>query len=368
MQQEIYTEKILEIQAFAESETQWLIENIGADGELYMNYTDNGAKDVNPYFSCLGMQGLLVGEVTEDDLELVKEYLIWHRQKFLEEDGVISNYVWDGNELVASGEYDSIDSYIGVYLSLLCQYGILGGELSEVDPEGIAFKLGVEQLELLTADGLTAVDNDTSVYYLMDNIEVQSAYEDVIICLQQCGEEWIGVAETAVLIEKVTVLLEENQQSVEELWNEELGVYEIGISSNGELILFDTWEEWYPSAISQIYSIGFLNEIETIERMEILYSEFCLSQEWETRELIDVFPWAVVAYISAKMGDVERVEIYLANYKEQVSVERAYPLYTGEIGWVLKACVELEEEYNIMLERNMFEVICDWMKEQIVWN
>ncbi len=365
-QQAYYEAKQQELYDFAETERLWFQENIGADGALYMNYTDNGARDVNPYFACFGMQGLLEYDPSEETMDLVADYLLWHREGFLEEDGAISDYIWMEDELIASGERDSVDSYVAVYLSLLCQYAVVGGNLQEVDADGVAFTMGMDVLQSLTKDGLTQVDIANETRYLMDNIEVQKAYLDGISCLETYGADWIGQEQTEQYLENIEVLYQENREAVEALWDADLGVYAVGLDGEGTINPFDGWAEKYPSAVGQIYEYAFIEETEITERMIQQYEMFSLEQDWENRTLTDAFPWAIIAYMAISAGDVEGVEVYLKKYEEEVAIHHDYPMYTGEVGWILKTCEKLDVAYQEIIEKDLIEIMEDWMKERLV--
>ena len=86
-------EKSEQFEEIVKKEKEWIRRNQGSKGEIYLNSLDkDGAKDVNPYFACQAAMSLLSGNVTQEDMECVKKYLIWHTGELIRLDGIISNY------------------------------------------------------------------------------------------------------------------------------------------------------------------------------------------------------------------------------------------------------------------------------------
>lgn len=366
-QKELYQRKIIYVRSVQEKEKEWIRQNQGDEGEIYLNYTDNGAGDVNPYFACLAAQGLLAGEVAEKDLEQVKRYLIWHRAHFLAEEGAISNYRLTEGELLSQGEKDSVDSYTAVFLSLLCKYGEKGGAIEQADPGGEAMLLGLRTLEKLWVDGLTTVSEEKQVRYLMDNIEVQAALIDVREYLKDLDGKWIDADTLQECADRLDKMIEMSRDSIESLlWNEEEARYDVGLGDSGRILDFESWEELYPDAAVQIYGAAFLSDAAKSGRTKTLYKKFCSVHDWEHMSLSneEEFDWAVFSFIAAAVGDRERAETYLKTYERRIDEGRKYPFHTAEAGWVSKTCEKLEQEYKEVIDRNIFEVIYYWIKER----
>lgn len=367
-QKVMYEAKLDYVRGVQEAEKKWLRQNQGSEGQIYLNYTHNGARDVNPYFACFAVRGFLAGNVSAEDMERVEKYLTWHRARFLEEEGAISNYRLTEGGLLSNGEKDSVDSYTAVFLSLLCKYGEKGGDLEMLDPNGEALLLGLHTLENLWVDGLTTVSQDNQVRYLMDNIEVQAALKDVRNYLDS-GRGWVAEEQAEECITKLDKMIQESKDSIEEqLWNKDGEYYEVGLGRSGRILAFESWEELYPAAAVQIYGIAFLQDDGKSKRNKTLYKKFCSAQDWEDMDLSgeEEFGWAVFSYIAALLEDQERAETYLKEYEGRIKEGREYPLHTGEAGWISRTCEVLESEYKEAMDRNIWEVICDWIKEQVV--
>lgn len=366
-QRELYQAKLTYVRNVQEKEKEWIRQNQGDQGQIYLNYTDNGAGDVNPYFACTAAQGLLTGDVSAEDMGRVEKYLSWHRERYLAEEGKISNYRQTEGVLLSEGEKDSVDSYTAVFLSLLCKYGEKGGAVELTDPGGEALLLGLHTLETLWNNGLTAVSQENYVRYLMDNIEVQAALTDVRDYLKKSGGGWIAEDMKQDCIDRIETMIAENRNSIEELlWNTEAERYEIGLGDSDRVLKFEDWKVLYPDAAVQIYGAAFSQDAAESKRTKKLYEMFCSVHEWETMDLTDdeKFGWAVFSFAAAAIGDEKRAETYLKTYENKIVSGRKYPLHTAEAGWISKTCEELERRYIRAIDRNIFEVMYNWVKEQ----
>lgn len=367
-QKELYQEKLENVQELAQTEKRWIAENQGSEGQIYLNYTSDGAGDVNPYFACFAAQGLLSGTATEEELKKAAAYINWHRAHFLAEEGELSNYRLQDGSLLTLEEKDSVDSYVAVFLSLLCRFGEAGGDLEEVDPDGEALIAGLGKLEELCEEGLTRVSSDNGIRYLMDNVEVLGALTEIKHYLDAEPEGWIADDRRQECIKMLERMTKEEQDSMEALlWNEQESRYEIGLDDAGRILKFESWEKLYPDAVAQIYGVAFLEDMAENKRVQNLYRLFCGEYDWECMKLSEEEPfgWAVLSYIAVEMGDTSRAETYLNEYENRTNTGREYPLHTAEAGWVARTCAGLEVKYEKALRRNILEVTVDWIKEQV---
>lgn len=364
----MYESKISFVQKMSNIEKTWIMDNQGEDGEIYLNYMGSGAGDVNPYFASLAAQGLLVGNVTEKNLDSVRRYLLWHKEHFIAEEGEISNYRIIDGKLQSTDMKDSVDSYIAVYLSLFCQYGERGGDIKSIDSDGSMFMFAIKKLESLMKYGLTAVSEEKKVYYLLDNIEVYAAFLDAKTLLEREGNQWLSEDLSQEYIKYIDKLIGNIKNSIEEnLWNYEEKRYEVGLGRTGNVLEFKGWENLYPDAVAQIYGVAFIEDNKRLKRYKALYEKFCEEQRWELIELKedDKFIWANICFIASKMNDLDRAEIYLEQYQKRVIRSRKYPIYTTEAAWVVKSCAILEEEYKQKSDQNIIQDMLEWIKERI---
>lgn len=341
---EMYEEKAAAIEQVMAREKEWIHANTGENGELYLN-TTNGAKDVNPYFACQAAIGLLAGSPKEADFHVTAAYLNWHSRQLIEHEGIVSNYYTENGELLPSGEYDSVDSYIALYLTLLHTYVKEGGSLDSLTDWQEAVAICAGELEELAADGLTQVSERNAVSYLMDNVEVWEACKGMaeFLTLEDSYiKDWEGAAELCAFF------TEQEQQIAEAVrsrfWNENEKRYEVGLDGSGRVLKFQGWEEFYPSAVAQIYplAVGIGSE-----KDRVLYETLCETFSWEYLDIAGAaFEWPVVAYVGAVCGDEDRPEIYIMEYAEKYWQNRKYPLHTASSGWVLRACEQMLELYE----------------------
>ena len=338
-------EKTETVQKIMDREKEWIRENQGAGGEIYMNLS-GGAGDVNPYFACQAAMGLLAGQPSAEDLSCAAEYLSWHAEKLAECEGVVTNYRNDGNGLEPTGEFDSVDSYIAVYLTLLSEYEEKGGRLSEAGDWQEALAVCAEKLEELNPGGLTQVSEKNQVSYLMDNAEVWEGCHRIRLLLESEDVEvagWAGAAETG---RRYGLLEEGIWQSVSgKLWNAEEQRFEIGLDGRGRPLDFTGWQEFYPDAIAQVYPSAcgmILSRKRTVE----LYEKLCSRYEWESLGLGGTFDWPVLACIAVELGDEERAESFVKAYEAAYGENREYPLHTADAGWTARACEALKDSYE----------------------
>lgn len=343
--QKQYAPKIENVTAIMETEKSWIGDNIGQDGEIYLNNANNTG-DVNPYFACFAALGLLSGTPSSLQLVQVQNYLNWQTSQIIQYEGEVGNYGLKDQQLVVTGTYDSVDSYLGLYLILLCEYAEKGGSLSSIEGYESAIKISLKELASITKDGLTAVSEDAQIYYLMDNAEVYSAYEKLNNLLLSENETIDSITDADQILQQTEEAAISTQNAVEtSLWNEEEKHFEVGLDEFGNTLEYSGWDRFYPDAIVQVYPAAFgVTEIDQQQRE--LYQELCSYYNWENFDVNDdVSDWTVMAYIAIKMDDIERAEIFLDGYAEKYKNKREYPLHTGEAGWVARACEDLNIYY-----------------------
>lgn len=328
-------------------EKEWIRQNQDESGAIYMN--NPGAAystgDVNPYFACLSAQGLLAGSPDMEDMKAVQRYLLWHRREFLKNQGELSNYRLEKSQLVETGERDSVDSYVAVYLSLLCQYGLAGGDLNIADSKQAALQTGLAKLESLRQGGLTQVDEENETIYLMDNIEVLAAYEDIQeLVYSNSGRAWLRTQGPQIKRRMSENIRDGKADILNMLWNKKEKRFEVGLGAT-DILAFSGWGNLYPDAVAQIYPKAFGVTLYKLGQPK-LYRTFCENLKWEKMEFeSEEFYWSILSYIAVLSGDVKRAETYLAEYEKKVDISRDYPLHTADAAWAAKAYAELEQVY-----------------------
>lgn len=350
--QVFYQKKEAKMFQFIEYEKEWIKENQGSKGEIYLNIVgqENGALDVNPYFACLGAKGLLAGNVSDEDLRAVASYLSWNAEVLIENEGVVSNYRYIENKLEPTGSYDSVDAYLAVFLSLYGDYAASGGSIDDIPNGRRAVELAVWKLTDLTQNGLTKVSEDNQTYYLMDNVEVHEALLSLETMLQTGPEAFYL---------QVKNLRKECANAIKNgLWNEERQRYEIGNNADGSTITFQGYEQIYPDALAQIYPMVCGYILDTGQEEDILFQTFYEYYDWtQDRQEKEILEWPVVAYAAVTQGEIEVAENYLEQYRQIHENNREYPFHIADAAWAARAASQLINSYkeaaNISLKNDL---------------
>lgn len=337
-----YREKAERFEKIAQNEKEWIRKNQGSRGEIYLNSLDkDGAKDVNPYFACQAAMGLLSGTVTQEDMDCVKDYLIWHTGELISSDGIVSNYRVKDGKLKPTGSYDSVDAYLAAYLSLLAEYAEQGGEPEEILGCTEAVKKSCEVLQELTEDGLTRVKPENGVKYTMDNMEVYEACSRMAAFFD--GEHSKGWENRDAYGEWFSSAAKMYGAAIrEKLWNPEKARYEIGLWEDGTVIGFQEGRV-YPEAVVQIYGVVCRLDIPKKREQKELYENLCESFAWEEMTLEDTFDWSLTAYAAAMQGDWKRAGQYMLGFEEKYKAQREYPFHTAKSGWGARTAGRLAE-------------------------
>ena len=100
-------------------------------------------------------------------------------------------------------------------------------------------------------------------------------------------------------------------------------------------------------AVAQLFPIVFGLIDDEGERAQELYSKFSAQYQWEKlshkNEGYSRFYWGIIAYCGAIMGDNERTNEYIDNFKNNVLPDFKYPAYNADVAWALLAAVYIKE-------------------------
>ncbi|MBQ2239061.1 MAG: hypothetical protein II321_06445, partial [Lachnospiraceae bacterium] len=290
-----------------EEEKEWIASQQGEEGVIYLyELGEDESGSVVPYFSCLAALGMLAGNPGEEELQIVANYLNWHSEELVKSDGIISDYRVTLEGLESKETYDSVDSYIALYLNLLATYVQKGGSLKEIPYAEAATELCVLRLTEISENGLTKVSKEKEVYYLMDNLEVLEAYEKMYGLMNSENEElenWKNKDSLESFFKQATKT--GRKEIKESFWNSEGERFEIGMDSDFSYLNFHGMEEFYPYAIVQVYPVACGMYLTKKENIEKLYSELSKEHPWQTLELEEDFEWPVLSYIAVQLGDIE---------------------------------------------------------------
>lgn len=347
-----------------EEEKEWIASQQGEEGVIYLyELGEDESGSVVPYFSCLAALGMLAGNPGEEELQIVANYLNWHSEELVKSDGIISDYRVTLEGLESKETYDSVDSYIALYLNLLATYVQKGGSLKEIPYAEAATELCVLRLTEISENGLTKVSKEKEVYYLMDNLEVLEAYEKMYGLMNSENEEiknWKNKDSLEDFFKQATKT--GRKEIKESFWNSEGERFEIGMDSDFSYLSFHGMEEFYPYAIAQVYPVACGMYLTQKENIEKLYLELSKEHEWQTLELEEDFEWPVLSYIAVQLGDIESAQEYLENYRRKYAKDRSYPFHTANAGWAVRSYAELYDYYEEKVNQRLLDVIMDKFK------
>ena len=344
-----------------EEEKAWIAAQQSQEGYIFLYESkDHNEGSVVPYFSCKTALGLLAGETDQDDLQLVAEYLSWHTQELIKYQGNLCDYKVVQGELVPKDTYDSVDSYIALYLSLLATYANQGGSLKEIPQLEEAVTICVDRLKELTYRGLTKVSDTKGIYYTMDNLEVLEAYEkmDTLMNSQNPDvEKWKNKEELADFFSSSK---EEIRRAIKSfLWNHDKDRFEVGLDEDFEFLDFENEDELYPHSIAQVQSIACDIHILDSEEEQRLYEELSEKHAWVTMKQDTTFEWPVLAYIAVELGDIESAEEYLNNLRSKYEKDRGYPFKSPDAGWAARTYAKLYDFYEEKANRGLMDMLLE---------
>lgn len=338
-----------------ESEAEWIASLQFADGTIptYSDPLNNyGHKyKVIPYFTHIALLGLLE---SSDYAYVVKDYMDWYFEHLnLGEgantpDGSVYDYIYEQDKVTATPTYDfdSTDSYASTFINLIRKYYEVTGDDEYVIENKENIKLiASAMLSTQQADGLTWAKPAYKVKYLMDNAEVYKGLDDLVWITNQLFED----EEEAI---RLAGLKEQVYQSIGEyLWMEEKEMYAPGMFEDGSLINAN-WTKFYADATAQLFPIwtGILDP--TSDRALHLYNSFNEHHSgWTKLNKDDAFPWVMIAYTAAIMGDKVRVDEFLRTIKTTyVDQNHPWPWYVMESGLTMLTAAEIQKQTTETVE------------------
>lgn len=298
---------------------------------------------ITPYFAHFAVLALLT-EPTEQNLSVVKKYMSWYFTKLngssteykgSEVEGSVYDY-FAPNE-TTKGTYDSVDSYAATFLEAAIRFAEvsngclawLKSRKSELSKITSAMVKTIDCAENTLPgenanDGLSIAHYGYPVKYLMDNSEVNLGLKAAIKLKSK------GLIETSYDLE---ALLAENTGSIRGLYNESKSNYNYAKGNTS------SWNKFYPDATAQLYPSLFGVVPASDLKSKLVYDKFNSSfPDWSTGKTYDSFPWTMIAYAAAVMGDKERVNAYVSHiYGLNVKGEQKERWYDAEAGALLLA-------------------------------
>lgn len=306
---------------------------------------DNEAENskITPYFAHFAALALLT-EPTEQNLEVVKKYMSWYFGKL---NGTSTQY--NSNEIAGSvydyvapdettkGTYDSVDSYAATFLELALRFSDtsdgcrnwLVGHKDELSLVAAAMIKTIDCQENTLPgenvnDFLSIAHYGYAVKYLMDNSEVNMGLRAAI------GLKKAGLIETP---SNLDALLSGNTAGIIGLYNESNSNYDYAKANPS------TWSKFYPDATAQLYPCLFGAVPADDPRSKSVYEKFnSVFPDWPAGKAYSGYPWTMVAYAAAAMGDAKNVNAYITHiYGLNVKGEQKELWYDAEAGALLLA-------------------------------
>ena len=347
-----------------EIETEWLASLQLPNGAMPMTGDKNGVVRVIPCFSSSAVLAILKGD--DKYLPVVKKYMEWHfdhlntaQTDYNGVDGTIYDYwitVESGQvkkeEIVineqGNEQYDSTDAYAAIFFEILWKYYEKSGDDAYIKSRYNDIKRVINALYSTMDDGLTWAKPDYKIKYLMDNIAVWRGMGNIILLYEDLLKT--SFPDAPAMLTKLKTDRNLVAAKIEELmWNESEKHYECAIGQGREVAYNFDWENFYPSATSQLSLItgGMLNP--DTNRAKLLYANFNKyystgesEKTWEEMDIPDPFYWAEMVYCGALMGDEARVKSYMTLYRE-VMRNHAWPLYNADAGVATMAAAQMIE-------------------------
>jgi hypothetical protein len=303
----------------------------------------DGKYKVVPYFTNMALLGLLE---RPEHAATVRRYADWYFSRLNRNAsadvpaGSIFDYIVETDRAMetATGDFDSTDSYASTFLNVLRKYAAVTGDTAYLRSHEADIRLiGQAMLSTQQADGLTWAKPAYRVKYLMDNAEVYKGLVDAQwIALSVFGDE-AAAAEYGRKADEVKAGIEN------ELWSVDRQAYAYAKMEDGSL-LFPDWNSFYADATAQLFPIWTGLIAPDSERAMRLYQTFNEHHPgWPQLDKADAFPWALLAYTAAIMGDRTRVDAFLQSVKTTyVDRDHPWPWYVMESGVTMLAAAKMK--------------------------
>ncbi|MEX2104412.1 MAG: hypothetical protein WD907_03660, partial [Bacilli bacterium] len=338
-----------------ESESNWIASLQEPSGAIVMTrdhtYSYQGVESykVEPYFANLAVIGMLEN-ASRENLRAAKKWMKWYLDHLNNPDyntlsGTIYVYYLDvatKENYTSSDYYDSTDSYAATFLTLLEKYVLAGGDREFVaDHKEKIKQITNVMLATMQQDGLTIAKPDYAIKYLMDNSEV---YEGLRSAAWLAEHVWQDEA----LTEQYQALQALNSVGIETLWSNSTNNYKAyeGVGTTN-------WNIFYPDATAQVFPIW--NGVIGVDgqRAADLYASLnTYHPGWPYLSTADEFPWNILAYSAAVIGDKGSVDAFLNSVKSEfIDQDHKWLWYNMEAGFTARAARTIRDQTNVALNK-----------------
>ena len=245
---------------------------------------------------------------------------------------------------------ESTDSYAGTFLSLAYAYyqtgnpdaqayinSILPPNSNRLDYLGEV----IVQTKQSNGNNLTWARPDYNIEYLRDNCEAYRGLRDLASLYTLSG----FTSQATFYNAHANQMLNGIQKA---LWDSTDGYYYWYTTDNGPVLNSTepstvNWNIWYPDSVSQIYPIAYgilqPTDPQAINLWRTFQSHW--QSKWPTLSTGDQYPWAVVGYVAALMGDTSDANTYI-NSMQNTYVntnfvgDASHFWSTREAGWFIQ--------------------------------
>jgi len=317
------------------SEMEWLASTQRPDGAIAF---DQRGRKVIPYFSNLAALPLL-----DQDPAAAKRYMEWYVQRLNKPDrfglyGTVYDRFYDGGVERTTEDYDSADSYAATFLTLVKEYTQKTGDLEWVRSNASDVNMVAGAIiALQDSDGLVWAKSNYKMKYLMDNSENFRGLEDWAQVL-----EMLGRSTDAEYVHARAAMVRQGIEDV--LWDNRLGRYMWAAGQNYRRV--PRSNVWYPDNVAQVYPIVFGLVPPDSPRARTLYAEVARRfPQWEQYVKDDPFPWTIMAYAAAMVGDAGRASVFIdTTQRKFIAAGRPEPWHSMESAFYLLTCRTLESK------------------------
>jgi hypothetical protein len=329
---------------------------------------------VDPYFANLALIGLLEAKGADAmTLAVIKRWLNWFlghinvsvivcppvpSEECNQIPGSINNFFYDtSNQEEKLLKIDSIDSYASTFLVLLQKYYFLSNDTQLIvdNREKIRWIRNTNLYESNFLNGIfysgtwreskkrTIAKLNHMIEYLMDNSEVRESFLALKSLASVPNLLETVPAEAQTLSFDIQNRIDSINLGIEQLYDSSKGLYASYFGAVAKISPFYDTAHGDAAGAAQLFPIitGLLPNPRTNPRAKALWSAF--KSQYPNWNSVDVtqtagFPWALMAYAAALMGDYWQLETYFQNIKSKyIDLAHKGPYYIAEAGWLLRA-------------------------------
>jgi len=238
---------------------------------------------------------------------------------------------------------DSTDSYAGTFLSLAYAYYQTGDANAQAYIRSITIGPNGDRLDYVgevviatkQTNNLTCARPDFNIEYLMDNAEAYRGLRDLQTLYTALG----ATSKASFYQAHADQMLNAIQAALWNASNSDYFWYTTVTSASGTV----NWNAWYPDAVSQVFPIA-LGIIQPTDTRAInLWNTFQShwQNQWTSLSTGDSYPWVIVGYAAALMGDTADANTFITNlqntYVNNNFVGNASHFWsTNEAGWFIR--------------------------------